>query len=183
MVRQCLVRGGGVRGGMERGWHCWWQGGRGGLLCWTGVWASCWVVWVLCVPASWFLRSLAGGRWLPWHLVGLRSVGSVRTEIEELPPLPEFSTAPCNSEFLAQLEELIEPMNPSSYWPTEPHLWLVGKIPNRTSENCRETSERKSRTHSYDDLGDLLIEVAWRGRMAPIWINICATICEGRDPC
>ena len=50
-------------------------------------------------------------------------------------------------------------MNPSSYGPTEPHLWLVGKIPTRTCENCRETSERKTRTHSYDDLVDLLIEL------------------------
>ena len=34
------------------------------------------------------------------------------------------------------------------------------KIPTTTWENCRETSERKSRTHSYDDLVDLLIELA-----------------------
>ena len=84
----------------------------------------------------------------------------VRTEIEELPPLPEFSTAASISEFVAQLEELMGRMNPTSYGPTEPHLWLVGKIPAMTRENCRETSERKSRTHSYDDLVDLLIELA-----------------------
>ena len=36
----------------------------------------------------------------------------------------------------------------------------MGKIPNRTGENCRETSERKSRTHSYEHLVDLLIELA-----------------------
>ena len=85
---------------------------------------------------------------------------SVRTEIEDLPPLPEFPTAARISEFVAQLEELMGRMNPSSYGPTEPHLWLVGKIPPRTWENCRETSERKSRTHSYDELVDLLIELA-----------------------
>ena len=51
-------------------------------------------------------------------------------------------------------------MNPSSYGPTEPNLWLVGKIPPRTWENCKETSERKSRTHSYYELVDLLIELA-----------------------
>ena len=51
-------------------------------------------------------------------------------------------------------------MKPSSYGPTEPHLWLVGKIPPKTWENCKETSERKSRTHSYDELVDLLIELA-----------------------
>ena len=51
-------------------------------------------------------------------------------------------------------------MNPSSYWPTEPDLWLVGKNPTRTWDNCREKSERKARTNSYDDLVDLLIELA-----------------------
>ena len=84
---------------------------------------------------------------------------TVRTEIEKLPPLPEFPTAARISEFVAQLEELMGRMNPSSYGPTEPHLWLVGKIPTRTWENCRETSDRKSRTRSYDDLVDLLIEL------------------------
>ena len=85
---------------------------------------------------------------------------SVRTETEELPALPEFPTAAGNSEFVAQLEELMGPMNPSSYGPTEPNLWLVGKIPPKNWENCRWTSERKSRTHSYDELIDLLMELA-----------------------
>ena len=85
---------------------------------------------------------------------------SVRTEIEELPPLPEFPTSACFSEFVAQLEEQMGRMNPSPYGPTEPDLWLLGKIPPRTWENCKETSERKSGTHSYDELVDLLIELA-----------------------
>ena len=85
---------------------------------------------------------------------------SVRTEIEELPPLPEFPTAARISEFVAQSEELMGRMDPSSYGPTEPHLWLVGKIPTRTWDNCRETSEIKARTHSYDDPVDPLIELA-----------------------
>ena len=85
---------------------------------------------------------------------------SVRTEIEELPPLPKFPTAARISEFMAQLEELMGRMNRSSYGPTEPHLSRVGKLPTATLENCRETSERKSRAHSYDELMDLLIELA-----------------------
>ena len=44
--------------------------------------------------------------------------------------------------------------------PQKPHLWLVGKIPPRTWEDCRSSSERKRRTHAYDDLVDLLIELA-----------------------
>ena len=51
-------------------------------------------------------------------------------------------------------------MNSTSYGPTKRHLWLMGKTPPKTWENCRETSERKSLTHSYDDLVDLLIELA-----------------------
>ena len=85
---------------------------------------------------------------------------SVRTEIEDLPPLPKFPTAARISEFMAQPEELMVRMNPSSYGPTEPHLWLVEKIPPRTWENGRETSKRKFRTHSYDGLVDLLIALA-----------------------
>ena len=50
-------------------------------------------------------------------------------------------------------------MNPASYGPTGPHLWLVGKIPPNTWDKCPETSERKAPTHSYDDLIDLLMEL------------------------
>ena len=85
---------------------------------------------------------------------------SVRTALEKLPTLPEFPTPARISEFVARLEELMERMNPTSYGPTEPHLWLVGKIPPKTSKSCRETSGRNSRTHCYDDLIDLLIEWA-----------------------
>ena len=51
---------GGGRGGGVMGWYCWWWGGRGRVLCWLGVWASLWVVWVLRVCAVRSLRSLAG---------------------------------------------------------------------------------------------------------------------------
>ena len=36
----------------------------------------------------------------------------------------------------------------------------MSKMPQRTWDDCRSTSERKSRTHSYDELVDLLIELA-----------------------
>ena len=76
---------------------------------------------------------------------------SVRTQIEELPRL---------SEYVCDLEYLFSRMNVGSYGPTERHLWLVGKIPTHTWEHCRSTSERKRRTYTYDDLADLLIELA-----------------------
>ena len=85
---------------------------------------------------------------------------SVRTEIEELSLVSEIPTAVRISEFVAELEELMERMNPTSYGPTEPHFWLVQKIPPKTRENCSWRSEPKSRRHSYDKPIDLLIELA-----------------------
>ena len=85
---------------------------------------------------------------------------SVCTEIKELPLPPEFPTAVRISDLVAQLEELMGRMNPTSYGPTELHLWLVGMIAPRTGENCMETSERKARGHSYDDLVDLFSDLA-----------------------
>ena len=85
---------------------------------------------------------------------------SVRTQIGELPMLPEFPSAARVSEYVCDLEYLFSRMNVRSYGATEPHLWLMSKIPTRTWDDCRTTSERKSRTDTYDDLVDLLIELA-----------------------
>ena len=85
---------------------------------------------------------------------------SVRTQIEELPMLPEFPSAARVSEYVRDLEYLFSGMSVGSYGATEPDLWLMSKIPQRTWDDCRATSERKSRTHSYDELVDLLIELA-----------------------
>ena len=85
---------------------------------------------------------------------------SVRRQIEELPMLPRFPSAAPVSEYVCNLEYLFSHMNVGSYGTTEPHLWLMSKIPTRRRDDCRATSERKSRTNSYDDLVDLLIELA-----------------------
>ena len=85
---------------------------------------------------------------------------SVRTQIEELPMLPDFPSAPRVSEYVCDLEYLFSRMNVGSYGATEPHLWLMSMIPQRTWDDCRATSERKSRTHSYDELVDPLIDLA-----------------------
>ena len=74
--------------------------------------------------------------------------------------LPEFSSAARVSEYVCDLDFLFSRMNVRSYGSTEPHLWLVSKIPTRTWDNCCTTSERKSRTHTYDDLVEVLIELA-----------------------
>ena len=85
---------------------------------------------------------------------------SVRTQIEDLPMLSEFPSAARISEYVCDPEYLFSRMNVGSYGATEPHLWLMSKIPTRTWDDCRTTSERKSRTHTYHDLVDLLIELA-----------------------
>ena len=74
--------------------------------------------------------------------------------------LPEFPSAARSSEYVCDLEYLFSPINVGSYGATEPHLWLMSNIPQHTWDDCRYTSERKSRTHSYDELVDLLIELA-----------------------
>ena len=85
---------------------------------------------------------------------------SVRTQIEELPMLPELPSAAQISEYVCDLEYLFSRMNVGSYVATEPHLRLMSKIPQGTWDACRSTSERKSRTHLYDELVDLWIELA-----------------------
>ena len=64
---------------------------------------------------------------------------SVRTQIEELPMLPEFPSAARVAEYVCDLEYLFSRMNVNSYAATEPHLWLMSKIPMRTWDNCRTT--------------------------------------------
>ena len=85
---------------------------------------------------------------------------SLRTQIEELPMLPEIPSAARVFEYVCDLEYLFSRRNVGSYRPTEPRQWLVSRIPTRTWDDCRSPSERKSRTHTFDDLADLLIELA-----------------------
>ena len=56
------------------------------------------------------------------------------------------------AEYVCNLEYLFSRMNMGSDGDSEPHLWLMSKIPTRTWDDCRGTSERKSRIHSYEDL-------------------------------
>ena len=70
-----LVSGGGGRGGVVWVRRCCWWGGRGWVLCWLGVWASLWVVWVLRVCAVWPLRLLTGcgaGVWVGGGCMSVR---------------------------------------------------------------------------------------------------------------
>ena len=73
--------------------------------------------------------------------------------------LPDVPSATRVCEYVCDLEYLFSRMNAGSFGATECHLWLMSKIPPRTWDDCRTTSERKSRTHTYDDLVDLLIKL------------------------
>ena len=53
----------------------------------------------------------------------------VHTQIVEFPKLPEYPSAGRISEYVCDMKDLFSTMNVGSYGPTEPHLWLVGKIP------------------------------------------------------
>ena len=88
---------------------------------------------------------------------------SVHIQIEELPMLPENPSAARISGYVCDLEYLFSRMNVGSYGATEPHLWLMSKIPTRAWDDCRTTSERRRRTNTYDNLVDLLIELALEG--------------------
>ena len=70
--------------------------------------------------------------------------------------LPEFPSAARFSEYVYHLEYLFSRMNVGFSGATEPLLWLMSKIPTRKWDDSRATSERKSRTHTYDDLVDQL---------------------------
>ena len=85
---------------------------------------------------------------------------SVRTQIKELPLLPEFPSAARISEYVCNLVYLFSRMKVGSYGPTKPWLWRVGEIPHLTWEDCRSSSKTKQRTHTSDDPVDLLIQLA-----------------------
>ena len=84
---------------------------------------------------------------------------SVRTQIEELHMLAEFPSAVQVSEYVCDLEYLFSPRNMVSCGAKEHHLWLINELPTSTWDDCGTTSERKSCTHTYDDLVDLLIRL------------------------
>ena len=73
---------------------------------------------------------------------------------------PEFPSPVRVCEYVCDLKYLFSRMDVGSYGPTELHLWHVSIVPTRTWDDCRTTAEKKSPTHTYDDLVDLLIKLA-----------------------
>ena len=103
-----------------------------------------------CPCAQWGRHEGArGGRLLP----GCGASGDGRS------PTPDLSfVRPCGRDPLPTGRGCgVQAGGPGCPWLV---LWLMSKIPQRTWDDCRSTSERKSRTHSYHELVDLLIELA-----------------------
>ena len=131
LAAACCVRGlvlGGGRGGVVWGWRFWWWGGRGWVLCWLGVWASLWVVWVLRVCAvmyylaKWTQRTwgIPTNRWV-W-------VVTLRPQQREAPPNRRGPTPPrpttlqlCPYMVAARLMTLLWP-GPDTPTQNYPHL-------------------------------------------------------------
>ena len=74
--------------------------------------------------------------------------------------LPELRSASRVCDYVCDLGYLFSRIKVGCYGATEPLLWLMNEIPTCTRDDCRTTSERRSRTHTHDDLVDLLIELA-----------------------
>ena len=53
--------------------------------------------------------------------------------------LPEFTSAAQVSEYFCDLGSLFSQRNVGSYGATEPHLWLMSKIPTGTWDDCCTT--------------------------------------------
>ena len=84
---------------------------------------------------------------------------SVRTEIEELPSLPEIRYSCSYLRVCGAAGRAHRAYKPHVLWAYRASP-LAGRMPPNTWECCRETSERNAGTHSYDDLVDMLMQLA-----------------------
>ena len=85
---------------------------------------------------------------------------SIRTEIQNLAPLPNNPKPARITELLADLDQWVPTLTPGSYGSNELLFWLVAKIPRDVWDECRATAERKARTLTDEDLSVLPLELA-----------------------
>ena len=74
---------------------------------------------------------------------------SIRTEIGNLPMLPNNPKGPCIGEPFGDPERSIGRLTPGSYGSDKLLFWLVPKFARKVSEECGATAERKARTLTY----------------------------------
>ena len=84
----------------------------------------------------------------------------IRTEIQNLPVLPNNPKPGTVSELLADLDHWAGRLTPGSYSSDDLLFWLVAKLPPELWDECRSTAERKARSLGYEDLCVLLLELA-----------------------
>ena len=85
---------------------------------------------------------------------------SIRAEIQNLAVLPKDPKPARISELLADLDHSGGRLTPGSYGSDELLFWLVAKLPRELWDECRSTAERKARGLNYQDLSELLWELA-----------------------
>ena len=66
--------------------------------------------------------------------------------------LPNVCTTPLFSQFVPESEQVMRKVTLASYKPTEPHLWLVAKIPAKTRDDGHKTFDKKLHIDSCDEL-------------------------------
>ena len=85
---------------------------------------------------------------------------SIRAGIQNLAVLPNNPKPGRVSELLADLEHWAGRLTPGSYSSDDLLFWLVAKLPRELWDECGSTAERKARSHRYEDLCVLLLELA-----------------------
>ena len=95
-------------------------------------------------------------RQYPTHETNL----SIRTEIQNLPMLPNNPKPGRVSELLADLDHRAGRLTPGSYSSDDLLFWLVAKLPRELWDECRSTAESKAGAPHYEDLCVLLLELA-----------------------
>ena len=85
---------------------------------------------------------------------------SIRAEFQNLVVLPNNPKPARISELLADLDHWVGRLTPRSYGNDELLFWLVAKLPRELWDECRATARRKARVLNYEDLYELLLELA-----------------------
>ena len=85
---------------------------------------------------------------------------SIRAEIMNLPVLQKNPKPARNFELLADLDHWVGRLTPGSYGSEELLFRLVAKLPQELWDECRATTERKTRALTYEDLSVLLPQLA-----------------------
>ena len=85
---------------------------------------------------------------------------SIRTEIQNLPALPNNPKPARTSELLADLDHRVGRLTCGSYGSDELLFCVVAKLRREVLDECRAAAARKARALTHEDLSVLLLELA-----------------------